>query len=259
MKTPLKDTLQMKHTGIVKDLIPIGSAIHSFLLYSGDVELKLASSDRNLYAHTNNYIIHEFWKCLLDNPRGVAVWARNLSSLLETDPVFSNQKMFAILQETWADQTNPYTRAAFFFLLSRCSDMGLPSSGKLVKEGMNKISLLNLERFQTKNFDICLDKVDDYLEGTSSVPLEDYLLFPVGHYNLNLFEKGKSKGIETTTVNHRKLCAHLKTESRKWIVLYKNHPRLREMYKDFNIIMLDEYGRKTNREMRCKEVAIANF
>jgi len=259
MKTPLKNNLQFKHTGVVRDLVPLGANLHSFLLYGGDVELKLAASNRNVYAHTNNYLVYEFWECLLENPKGVSNWVRNLSSLLDPDAVFSNQKMFAILQDTWSEQANPYTRAAFFYLLSRCSDTGLPSSGKFIKEGVSNVSLVNLERFQTKNFNICLDKVENYLEGTSEIPSEDYLLFPVGNYNLNLFEKGKSKGIETTSVNHRKLRAYLKAEKKNWIILYKYHPRLREMYKDYNILMIDEYGRQTNREMRCKEVAIANF
>ena len=259
MKTPLKENIQFKNIGVIKGLIPAQSKVHSFLLYDGDIELKLAASNRQVFAHTNNYVVHEFWECALQNPRGVGEWVRNLSSLLEADPVFSNNKMFSILQDTWSNHTNPYTRAAFFFLLNRSSDIGLVSSGKFVNEGLNSLAIINLERFQIKNFELCLDKTDNYLDGLRDISLGDYLLFPVGHYNLNLFEKGKSKGIETTLTNHKELCAHLKDEQRRWVVLYKHHSHLYEMYKDYNLLMIDEYGCQTTKEVRCKDLVIANF
>jgi len=259
MKTPLKENIQFKNSRIVKDLIPAQSKVHSFLLYDGNIELKLAASNRQVIAHTNNYVVHEFWECALENPRGLGAWVRNLSSLLEDDPVFSSNKMFTILQDTWPSHPNSYTRAAFFFLLNRCSDVGLVSSGKFADEGLNSLAIINLERLQIKNFELCLDKTDNYLDGIQDVPADDYLLFPAGRYSLNLFEKGKSKGIESTLVNHRELCSRLKSEQRKWVALYKPHPRLREMYEDYNLLMIDEHGRQTTKEGRCEDVVIANF
>jgi len=64
MKTPLKENIQFKNSRIVKDLIPAQSKVHSFLLYDGNIELKLAASNRQVIAHTNNYVVHEFWSVL---------------------------------------------------------------------------------------------------------------------------------------------------------------------------------------------------
>ena len=135
----------------------------------------------------------------------------------------------------------------------------MASSGKFIDEGFNSLAIINLERFQIKNFELCLDKADNFLDGIQDIPVDDYLLFPAGRYSLNLFEKGKSKGIETTLVNHKELYSHLKSEQRKWVVLYKPHLQLYDMYKDYNLLMIDEYGRQTTKEDRCRDVVIANF
>jgi len=259
MKTPIKENITFNNIGVIKELIPINSSVNSFLFYSGGIEFKLAVSDRQVIAHTNKYIIYEFWKCVMENAPAVAEWSKNLSKLLEPHPVFSNQKTFSILQESWTSYDNPYTRAGFFFLLNRCSEMGLISSGKMRREDFNSLALINLQRFKIKNFDIMLDKKEDYLNSIEDTKDGEYLLFPVGSYGLNLFEQGKNKGFESTTIHHKNLYEKLKNEDRKWIILYKYSDYVLENYKEFNIIKTDKYGRKTTREDRCEDIVVFNF
>ena len=83
MKTPLKENIQFNSTGVIKGLIPAQSKVHSFLLYDGNVELKLAASSRQVVAHTNNYVVHEFWECVLENPRGML----RKKSVIESIPI----------------------------------------------------------------------------------------------------------------------------------------------------------------------------
>ena len=51
----------------------------------------------------------------------------------------------------------------------------------------------------------------------------------------------------------------LKRRDKKWVVLYKNHKRVFDLYKGYHIIMVDQYGRKTNKKDKCEDIVIANF
>jgi hypothetical protein len=259
MKTPIKENIRFNSTGVLKTMIPPESKVDSFLFYGGDIEFKLADSGRHLRAHTNNYLVHEFWDCVLDEPSAVAMWAENLSSLLEDDPVFSKEKMFSILQSRWHIYSDSYIRAGMFFLLNRYSDVGLISSGKMSATGLSHFSLLQMRRFKVKNFEILLDTCNNYLETLLTIKDTDYLLFPAGKFSYNLFEEGKSKAIENTTVDHKALYKILQNEKHRWILLYKPHPCLFDLYSDYNITMIDNYGRRTNKKSKCEELIIVNF
>jgi len=51
----------------------------------------------------------------------------------------------------------------------------------------------------------------------------------------------------------------LQETKQKWVILYKKHPEILELYGDHNIIMIDAYGRETKNQKRCEELVIANF
>jgi len=144
-------------------------------------------------------------------------------------------------------------------LLNRHSDSGRVSSGKMVPEGFNSFSTLQLRRFNVKNLNLVLDKHSKFFDGIGDISETDLLLFPVGKFSYNLFEEGKSKGIEETTVDHKNLFNKLKNQDHRWVVLYKKHPAVFEMYKEFNVRMVDQYGRLTDKEAKCEELVIANF
>ena len=80
-------------------------------------------------------------------------------------------------------------------------------------------------------------------------------------FNYNLFDYGKSRGNETTIVNHKALATKLKEidKDQKWIVVYIFHAELLKLYEDYNIVGLDKYGNVKNNPKEWKELVIANF
>jgi len=260
MKSPIRDGLNFKCLGEVKKLVPEKSIVSSFLFYSGAIELNLASSGRFIVAHTNRPFVYEFWHHAMENPSRVATQSEFFfDNLLSEDPLFSIEKMFTILQETWFKKRDPHARVAYFFLLNRCSEGGLISSGKLDKTHFNPASLSHLKNFKVKNFYIKFDKEEDFLETLEEEDGSEYLLFPVGSCSHNFFERGKNKGFETTMVHHEGLSEILKQRNKKWVALYKSHKRVFDLYKDYHIIMVDKYGRKTSKKDKCEDIVIANF
>ena len=87
----------------------------------------------------------------------------------------------------------------------------------------------------------------------------DYTLIPAGRFSYNFFEEGKNKGIEETTIDHRLLNQKFKTFKKKSILLYKYHRAAANLYRDFNITMIDKHGRATKEASNCEDLIIANF
>ena len=254
MKSPIKENINnFKCLSVLKELIPKGSVVNSFLFFSGNLELNLAESERFVIAHTNKYVIYEFWKCALEDPCRIA-------DLSETLFPVGDEKMFHILQERWPEYKDHFTRSALFFLLNRCSDSGWISAGHLEDKNFNPLAFSYLKKFSPKNFFLVLDDAKDLNETIEKNNQEgDFLFFPIGKFNYNFFEHGKSKGYEMTTIYHKRLYEALQNIEDKWIVLYKNHPGVHKLYQDYNIIMLNKYGRTTKEKDSCEEVVIANF
>jgi len=252
MKSPLKPNIRYKSTWELKKLIPPKSTVSSFFLYSGNVELALAAENRTIVAHTNKYAVFEFWASIAENPKGVYAASKELF------PDLSMPELY-LLQEHWISQKSRTIRSAFFFILNRCSDNGLVSCGKIDRTNFNPIALSHLKNFKADNFYPFLDKHEDPTEALATAKRTDYILMPAGEYNFNLFEHGKSRGPDTALVDHRKLHETLKTIDKKWLLLYKSHPILFKMYDDYNIVMVDKYGRKVNNKNNCAELIVANF
>jgi hypothetical protein len=260
MKSPLKDGLNFKCLGVVSGLIPKKSIVSSFLFYSGAIELKLASSGRFVVGHTNRPFVYEFWYYAVNDAPHLALRSKYyFENLLGDDPLWSVNKMFTSLQESWFRKKDPNVRVVYFFLLNRCSENGLISSGKLDRKHFNPVSLSHMKNFTPENFFIKFDPEDNFLDTLQEKDGSEYLLFPVGECSHNLFEHGKNKGFETTMVHHEGLSEMLKQRDKKWVVLYKNHKRVFDLYKGYHIIMVDQYGRKTNRKDKCEDIVIANF
>ena len=255
MKSPIKDSVnQFKCTTFLKKLIPQESVVHSFLFYAGELEFALGESKRFVYAHTAKPVIHEFWECALKDPERI--------HNIVTSPVFTfeSENMFPILQEMWPTYREPYLRSGLFFLLNRCSSTGRISRGELSNKNFNPLALTYLKRFNPQNFHIILDKEKDFIELLSETTA-DYLLIPVGRFNYNLFDHGKSRGPETTMVNHRQLAAKLNeiNKKQKWVIVYQFHQELLKIYEEYNIVGLDKYGNPHKNSKLWKELVIANF
>ena len=194
----------------------------------------------------------------MDDPRRVADNARYIYNMLTKIPSQELKNLFIAFQKDSSDSPDFYVRSAYFFLLNQMSDSNLISSGKLDLKNLNPVSLHTLQNFKIDNFYLSYDKDAEFLKILDKKD-SDFLLLPVGKYSHNLFEYGKNKGPETTTVYHDKLFKSLRDIDTKWIVIYKNHLEVFDMYKDYNVFMVDKYGRRTIKKDKCEEIIIANF
>jgi site-specific DNA-adenine methylase len=253
MKSPIRENVNnFKCLSLLRELIPAGSVVNSFLFFDGNLEFGLSDSNRFVIARTNRYVIYEFWDCVIKDAIKVAGISKFIFASMEPN-------MFHIFQETWPKHKDPYLRAAIFFLLNRCSENGTISSGKFVPKNYNPVALSHLNKFQINNFHIEWDKTEDFVKGVINAPKADFTLLPIGKFSYNFFEHGKSRGFEMTSINHKELFDALQRQEDKWVVIYKSHPQLYKLYKDYNITMLNKYGKTITDRGECEEVVIANF
>ena len=189
----------------------------------------------------------------MENPKRVA-------ELSEYFYPIGDEKLFHVYQENWPTYKDHYTRSALFFLLNRCSESGWISSGKFDDANFNPVTLSHLKKFSPKNFFLTLDKADTLNEALATSEIQgEYLLLPVGRFDNNFFEHGKSKGYEMTTILHKELCETLRESEKKWVLVYKTYSQLFKLYNDYNITMLDKYGKYTTEKDKSEELIIANF
>ena len=256
MKSPIKDeTKYLNYSRILKELVPPRSIVDSYLFYSGHLEFNLCTNNRFVCAHTNAYVVHEFWECALANP------ALLHTIITAEDFKFDQPQMFEILQQNWPTYRDPYVRSSLFFILNRHSETGLISSGKFSKKNINPLAISYLQHFKVPNFHLQWDNESDFIASIDPTPDSQFLLFPVGGFSHNLFESGKNRGYETTAIDHQQLYMKLKdfNETYKWIVLYDYHPAVVKLYKDYNIIFVTAQGRRANNTDEPKGIVIANF
>jgi|TARA_R110000824_G_scaffold160957_1_gene335933 DNA adenine methylase len=229
--------------------------VNSFLFFSGEIEFNLAQADRFVVARTSNYPIYEFWRCAFDDPGKIMEISRHFYNTL-----FDEEKIFKLLQTNWASYKDPFVRAALFFLLNRCSSTGMISSGKFTPNNFNAFALTNLKKFNPQNLYTWYDEKSTLLGSIDSVDESvDYLLLPVGEYKRNLLEGNYEGSLEETYINHKHLHQKMSDITKKWIILYKFHPEAAALYKDYNIIKLNKYGRPTDNNKEAEELIIANF
>jgi len=259
MKTPLKDNLNFKSLNFIKKLIPQNSTVSSFLLYSGILDCGLAADNRYVTSHTEKYCIYEFWNCVLDDPKKVAGLATTIYNRLTKVPAIQLGRLIETLQGGVEDNSDDYyVRAAYFFLLNQISDCGSVSSGTTDLRKFNPVSLHTLQNFKINNFHLSYEEGEDFLE-TLKKQESDFLLLPVGNYSRNLFERGTNKGWETTTIYHSKLFDSIASTDTKWVTIYKKHLDIFDIYKDYNLFMVDKRGRQTIKKNNCEDIIIANF
>ena len=252
MKSPLKTSVHFKSVGVLKSKLKASSNISSFLLYDGHVEVALAEGGHTIIAHTNKKAVYEFWATLLSDPRTLGEAVAHLFPTL-------SEEQFQMLQENWSHSRTPLTRATLFFILNRCSNTGHVSQGVIDMSRFNPISVSKLKNFQIEGFYPFYDDCEDVFEGLAAATHTDYIVIPAGKYSMNLFEYGKNRGPDTSLIHHRNLREKMGKIKKNWALLYKKHPALFNLYDNYDITMVDEYGQPTTQKSRCEELIIANF
>jgi hypothetical protein len=255
MRSPIKD---LRRTNVcirqLKEIIAEGSTLDSYLFFDGEMEFTMAKYGRNVVAHTDKFLIYEFWRCAAEDPG-------RLHEIVTSDPFkFDGPRTFEILQRTWPQYGVGFSRAALFFLLNRCSATGMISGGTLNQQHFNAISLNYLKTFKKPlGFNLKLHEgvtIETQLEQPSDA---DYTVIPVGEFSYNFFDHGKSRGFETTMVNHKSLRAFMKKTSKKVILIYNFHPQLANFFQHFTYTSIAPDGSTSLRDLPGEEVIVTNF
>lgn len=241
---------------ILKKLIPPKSVVDSFLFFSGEAEFELLKYNVFLVAHTTSYGVYEFWRCMQTDPKRIASIAEYFSKMFKDDT-----KMFYYTQDKWMEYKDPFVRAAIFYLLSFYSDSGRVSSGAHTSKGDQALqfALSRIRTFEPKHFHMKFDQGEDFLSGAAQVVAPDYLFFPMGDYSYNYFEEGVGIGFEDTRVYHKKVKKFTDLTDHKCVLTYAKHSQVFKLYKDYNMTMINEYGRIVENKKDCREIIIANF
>jgi len=255
MISPIKDLRHnTKSLSVLKKIIPTGSVVESFLLFAGDVEINLAESGRPVIAHTNRYVIYDFWKTLFDDPNSLAQSVEYLYP-------FETEEVFRVFQNNYHKEKSPLMRAALFFLLNRCSSSGMISSGVLEQNNYNPLALNYIRRFKQINFDVAYDGALSIENSINRVSEQtDFIFLPVGRFSYNFLSEGINRGPEDTIIVHKKLKSIVDNIPTKTVLNYQYHPGVLKLFKGYeSIIMLNEYGKETTIKENAKEILIANF
>tara|TARA_R110001583_G_scaffold58794_1_gene175010 strand:- start:847 stop:1611 length:765 start_codon:yes stop_codon:yes gene_type:complete len=254
MRSPLKSQNESAIcVNEINKLISLPSKINSFVFFTGDLEFRLAEYGHLVNAHTINPYVYEFWEHVMMDPQRLyeIVTSRHFK--------FDGPEAFYQLQKSWA-QEKGITRAAMFYVLNRCSDVGHISKGSLELEGFNYFSHRYLRELKfPPNFQLILD---DDLSLEAQIDASDpdaYVLAHIGKFGYNLFEHGKLRGAEDTMINHRTLRDMMKTQDRRCLMIYKYHPHIEKFFTHFNLIFVDVHGIPANASENCEEIIVTNF
>ena len=251
MRTPIKNLKKTTNCLTkVKDLIPKGSIVETHLFYDGSIEFNLCENERFVIANTNKYVVYEFWSCALRDPKRIADIAEYMFPIL-------NEQTFDILQKEWAHYKDPYMRSALFFLLNRCSSIGMISHGEFDIKNYNPFALSALRLFNPENFHLMGSHNKKLEKSVGFIDSSTHIFIHAGKFSFNFFEHGKTESLEELKFSHDKLLQRLSTTDKKAVIVYDFHPRLKTYNKSFDIVYLDHSGKETD-EVNAKEIILHN-
>ncbi len=233
-------------------IIPEGSVVDSYMFFNGQLEMTLSKYNRFVCAHTTQYVIYEFWLCLLENPN-------KIYEVLNNGFFKFTEKEFPFLQENFAKYKDQFVRSAIFYFLNKCSSTGAVSYGEMERSELNKVDLAALKTFKKPdNFFLVFD--GDEIIKSFNVCHGDYQIINAGKFSYNLFEEGKSYGLEETKFDHSELAEYFANTDKKAILLYRYSPQVVKKYSKIssNMYFINQYGNVVS-EDKAREVIIANF
>lgn len=242
MQTPLNNLKTKTNSlSILKNLIPKGTVVGTYPFYDGNVEFRLAESDRFVIGNTQSRAVAEFWYCAIQDANKISLIADKLYPML-------NEATFDILRKRWYVYKDPFARSALFFLLNRCSSLGMVSHGEFDVVNFSPLASRDLKTFKIKNFNIRL--VEQYAQKEAEINL-----FTAGKYHFDVLDIGEPKGFEESQFRHTKMLKQFSKQPS--IFLYEYHPRLPTI-KGYSKILLDQYGRQTQNSSTAKEIILHN-
>lgn len=243
MRSPIKNLKKQTNSiATIKGLVPKGSIVQTYPFYDGTIEFALSESDRYVVGTTLSPVVYEFWSYVIKDPKRVSLIANKMFPIL-------NDNTFDLLKENWHSYKDPYVRSALFFLLNRCSSLGMITHGELDTKNYNPLSLNELRTFKIENFFCVLQK-----EKYSSIENCEINIFDGGNYYYDLLSTEQVVGLEESPFKHTRILNDF--SSSPSIFIYNYHPRLSKM-RNYDKIFLDQYGRQTT-ETNAKEIILHN-
>ena len=244
MRSPIKNLKSQTNCfSSISELVPKGSIVDYYPVYSAELCIKLSEADRFVVAHTPNYVVYEFWACIMQDPD-------RISKIAEAFYPNLNENTFDILKKNWYSYKDPFVRSALFFLLNRCSNLGMITHGELDTKNYNAFALRDLRSFKVDNMHVNFlkeKKIEDFDKNIS--------IINAGKYRVSFLENEQILGEEETEFKHRQLLKNMK--SHRAIIIFKPHRALLNE-NDYEKILLDQFGRQTTDFSKTQEVILHN-
>ncbi len=253
-KSPIKDPNNFVSSEVLKQIIPKDRKLNSFLLFSGEIEFPLYADGYDICLNTNKYVIYEFWHCARNDSNNIANQALGIHKRTHPQSIYH-------YQDQWPTYRDPYLRSALFYLLNRYSPTGTISHGEVRRDNFSLLSVETLKRFDyfCKDLELHYHKDEYFLDGLNKVDKSDVVLLPIGKYSYNLIGKHTYKGYETYHIDHGAIKQKLNELGNDFVLIYKNHPRLLEEFRNFNHLFVNKFGKITNRVNLADDVIITNM
>jgi len=252
MKSPLKPLHNSLASGYLRNKVGQKQIVDSFFFFDGNYECMLAQQNNFVIGHTTAYTVGEFWTSLEESRPWIEGVCEDVSNIL-------HKPVFELLQDTWHTQDTLFIRSALFFLLSRCSTKGLPSSGELLTEGLSPMAFKYLRELKTENLHFIHHSESDPIDVIQPSRANSIILMNLGSYGHGLTQGPVNLGVEETFIDHRNVREKLFSMKNPWIVNYTYSNAVTDLYRSQDVVLLDMYGNKTQEKSEAREVVIANF
>jgi hypothetical protein len=252
MKSPLKPVHNRLAASVIKNKIGQRNIVDSFFFFDGNYECMLAANSNFVIGHTNSYVVEEFWSSLAEQREWIEGVGADLIKVL-------NRPMYELLQETWHKEDTLFIRSSLFFLLSRCSAKGLPSSGEFKKDGYSSLALRYLQQLSLENMHFTYHEDTELVDSIVPTRSNSIIFINAGRYHYGLMQGGANHGIEESVIDHKRLSHKLQGLKNRWMVNYEYSKPLLSQYRDYSTLLIDEHGNTTSNHDMAREVIIANF
>ena len=212
-------------------------------LGGGSIELHMAAQGIKVHGYDIFQPLTDFWQTMIDEPKNLAKEITYYHRKMNKQNFYDWQRM---LPATSMDT------AALFFALNKSSFSGSTYSGGFSLHNSTKRFTANaIQRVQTfHNPNLTVANLDF----KQSIAKHDCFLYLDPPYLIDQQLYGK-KGSTHAKFDHQTL-ADLLLQRDNWCRSYNNHPYIRELYKDCQIIDLSwTYGMSNNRS-KSSEILI---
>ena len=214
-------------------------------LGGGSLQISLAQKGYDTLAYTEYRLLYDFWKCVMQDP------VRGYEMAKAFHPVEDN-RTFMMLQKKVYQPHDEYLRSALFYVLNLCSEHGATTSGDMEPgtPRFTKLRLDSLANFEIRPFELEMGNYKKALETT------DYLVCEMPNYIPPMI-LGAVVVPERPQISHKKFRRMIEQSNCSgFSLVYRYCEEVMELYKDFDITLLNEGYRPTQTTAKAYEVLI---